>query len=180
MKPSEYLDIETIQKISQGKDKVLFFRLLRDEAKTDAKKMLFQTEHTFSYSRDQDSITTKDGRVLKDGGLETEVSIEAVRAKNDPINAMLKYSVIKGLTVEVWEVTVDEELIEGNEAPAVYARGKLSEWEDANSAEDESTVSSTLMIEQEPQFGTVTIPQDILEILDTQYKFLYISNVEEV
>ena len=178
--PKDYLDIETIDKISQGKDKVLFFRLLKDAGKTEAKKLLFQKGHTFSYSRDLDTITTKDGRVIKDSGLESEVSIEAIRAKADPINAMLHYSVLAGETLEVWEVTVDPDLIKGNKAPAVYAQGRLSDWEDGANAEDESEVSTTLIIEYVPVFGELELPQEFLELLSGQYKFRDLSKVEEI
>lgn len=146
----------------QGKNKILLFRKL-DEQNTEAAKLVFQTEHTFSYSRSLDRIVTKDGSVVKVGELEAEVSIEAIQSKVDPVRDMLAEAAKKGDKLELWEVTVDEELKnESDQYPAVYAQGYLDSWENTASAEDESTVSSNFIVELEPQegFATLTAEQE--------------------
>src|SRR5690625_1701212 len=95
--------------MQQGKNKILLFRKL-SETNTTAAKLVFQTEHTFSYSRSLDRIVTKDGSIVKVGELESEVSIEAIQSKGDPVGEMLRDAVLKGEKLELWEVTVDEEL----------------------------------------------------------------------
>src|SRR5690554_1282582 len=144
----------------QGKNKILLFRKLADQEK-EAAKLAFQTEHTFSYSRSLDRIVTKDGTIIKVGELESEVSIEAIQAKNDPLRDMLRDAVVKGEKLELWEVTVDKDLkTEDNKYPAVYAQGYLDSWEDAAGAEDESTVSGNFIVELEPQFGYATLTEE--------------------
>jgi TP901-1 family phage major tail protein len=147
--------------MQQGKNKILLFRKLSEGA-TEAAKLVFQTEHTFSYSRSLDRIVTKDGTIIKVGELETEVSIEAIQAKNDPTADMLRDAAIKGEKLELWEVTVDEELKDETTGtyPAVYAQGYLDSWEDTSGAEDEATVSSNFIVELEPQFGQATLTAD--------------------
>lgn len=145
--------------ILQGKNKILLFRKL-SESTTAAAKLSFQTEHTFSYSRDLESIVTKDGRVVRVGELESEVSITALAAKNDPINEMLRDAVIKGEKLELWEVTVDAELEQTGTFPAVYAQGYLDSWEDAAGAEDDAEISANFIVELEPQFGMATLTSD--------------------
>jgi len=113
----------------QGKQKVLLFRELSKEATATAAKLVFQTGHTFNLSRSADKVTTKDGSLIKQGELESEVSIEAIQAKTDPVAAMLRDSVLNGTKLELWEVTIDEDLKVAEEYPAIYAQGYLDSWE---------------------------------------------------
>src|SRR5690606_6608601 len=152
----------------EGKHKVLLFRRLADQ-NTEAAKLAFQTEHTFSYSRSLDRIVTKDGTIIKVGELESEVSIEAIQSKDDPVRAMLREAVTNGEKLELWEVTVDEDLKQEDKYPAVYAQGYLDSWEDASGAEDESTVSGNFIVELEPQFGMATLTAEQEEAV--QYAF---------
>lgn len=146
-----------MSEMMQGKNRILLFRKL-SEQEGAAAKLVFQTSHTFSYNRSLDAIITKDGRIVKVGPLESEVSLEAIQAKNDPVSKMLKEAVIKGEKLELWEVSVDEELkTSDGKYPAVYAQGFLGSWEDSAGAEDEATVSSTFTVELEPQFGEATL-----------------------
>jgi|SRR5690625_54897 len=144
----------------RGKNKVLLFRRLKDSDE-EAAKLALQTEHTFELERDGDSIVTKDGTIVNLGELEGEVTgIEAVQAKDDPVAKMLLDSIIEGEKLELWEVSVDEDLKEDDKYPAMYAQGYLTSWEEENSAEDEATYSGDFMIEQKPQFGMATLTED--------------------
>lgn len=161
----------------QGKNKILLFRKLSEQT-TEAAKLAFQTEHTFSYSRSLDRIVTKDGTIIKVGELESEVSIEAIQSKDDPVRKMLREAVLKAEKLELWEVTVDEDLktTEGK-YPAVYAQGYLDSWEDTSGAEDESTVSGNFIVELEPQFGEATLTAEQEEAI--QYAFKDTTSVPE-
>lgn len=153
----------------QGKNKILLFRKLTESDKS-AGKLVFQTEHTFSYSRSLDRIITKDGTVIKVGELEAEVSIDAIQSKKDQVFDMLQAAAIAGDKLELWEVTVDEDLKnEEGKYPAVYAQGYLDSWEPSSSAEDESAISSNFIVELEPQFGFATLTEKQLEAV--QYAF---------
>lgn len=148
--------------MQQGKNKILLFRKL-SETNTTAAKLVFQTEHTFSYSRSLDRIVTKDGTIVKVGELEAEVSIEAIQSKTDPTYEMLQEAMKKGEKLELWEVTVDEELkSEEEKYPAVYCQGYLDSWEPGAPVEDEAAVSSNFIVELEPQegFATLTTEQE--------------------
>lgn len=153
----------------QGKNKILLFRNLKNTEETAA-KLSFQTGHSFSLSRDGDSIATKDGSIVKLGELEGEVSsIEAVQAKGDPVAKMLLDSVIDGDKLEVWEVTVDEDLKEGETYPAIYAQGYLTSWETESPVEDEASYSGDFLVELAPQFGMATLTEEQQEAV--QYAF---------
>lgn len=147
-------------KMQEGKNKILLFRLLENQSE-EAAKLVFQTEHTFSYSRELERIITKDGSLINVGELESEVSIEAIQAMGDPVGDMLRQSVIKGQKLELWEVTVDEELkTPDNKYPAIYAQGYLDSWEDPANAEENATISSNFTVEMEPQFGEATLTDE--------------------
>lgn len=154
--------------MQQGKNKILLFRKLSEQNETAA-KLVFQTDHTFSYSRSLDRIVTKDGTIVKVGELEAEVSIEAIQSKVDPVRDMLSEAAKKGEKLELWEVTVEEELKKEDKYPAVYAQGYLDSWENNASAEDESTVSSNFIVELEPQEGFATLTAEQEEAV--QYAF---------
>lgn len=159
-----------MSEMQQGKNKILLFRRLADSA-TEAAKLVFQTEHTFSYSRSLDRIVTKDGAIIKVGDLEAEVSIDAIQAKGDPVADMLRTAAIKGEKLELWEVTVDEDLkTEDNKYPAVYCQGYLDSWENGAGAEDEATVSSNFIVELEPQFGEATLTAEQEEAVQYAFK----------
>lgn len=156
--------------MQQGKNKILLFRRL-SEQNTAAAKLVFQTEHTFSYSRSLDRIVTKDGTIVKVGELEAEVSIEAIQSKVDPVRDMLADCAKKGEKLEMWEVTIEEDLKdEDGKYPAVYAQGYLDSWENTASAEDESTVSSNFIVELEPQEGFATLTEEQEEAVQYAFK----------
>lgn len=148
------------QDMLEGKNKILLFRRLKDSDK-EAAKLAFQTEHTFALERDTDAIPTKDGTIVKLGDLEGEVTgIEAVQAKDDPVATMLQGSVLDGEKLELWEVTVDEDLEDDGKFPAMYAQGYLTNWEASAPTEDESTYSGDFKIELVPQFGFATLTEE--------------------
>lgn len=160
---------EPILQMIDGKNKILLFREFSKQATEDATKLVFQTEHTFSFSRELDRIVTKDGAVIKVGELESEVGIEAIQAKRDPVSAFLRAAAIAGTKLEIWEVSVDEDLEEDGKYPAIYAQGYLDSWEGSAGAEDEAEISSNFIVELEPQFGMATITAGQQEAI--QYAF---------
>ncbi|NJP37923.1 phage major tail protein, TP901-1 family [Alkalicoccus luteus] len=149
-----------------GKHKILLFRKYGNNS--EAAKLVFQTEHTFEYNRDIDRIETKDGTVIKVGELETNVDINAVQAKDDPVGDMLRQSVIEGEKLELWEVTVDPKKEEDGKYPAIYTQGYLESWSDPAGI-DEPEITGTFNVEMQPQFGMATLTEAQQEAV--QYEF---------
>lgn len=168
---------EAIKAVLEGKNKILLFRKL-SEQNTEAAKLAFQTTHTFSYSRELERIVTKDGTIVRPGDLESEVSLEALQSKRDPLVTMLKTAVLKAEKLELWEVTVDED-VKNSEGkyPAVYVQGYLGNWDEEASAEDDATFSGTFTVEMEPQFGYATLTAEQEEA--AQYAFADTTPVGE-
>lgn len=156
--------------MKQGKNVFLMFRRIADEHKEDAKRLVFQTSHTFDMSRSNDAVATKDGTLFRVGALESSFSIEAIQSTNDPTYAMLRNAVKNGEKLEIWEVTFEEDMKnEEGKYPAVYAQGYLESWSTPNDVEGESTISTTFNVELEPQDGFATVTDEIAEM--AQYAF---------
>lgn len=149
-----------------GKNKILMFRKLGD--KTAAAKLALQTEHTWKYERSMDSEKTKDGAIVKDGGLEVTLSIEAVTSRDD-VNKMLKKSVVDGEKLEVWEIDLAGEK-QGEKYPALYAQGALSSWEVPDNVEDLETLSTEMTIEGKPVEGYATLTASQVEEINYAFK----------
>ena len=151
----------------EGKDKILFARLLSDAKAKKASKILYQVEHTINYSNTSEVKQTKDGNLQQSSGLETTVDLTAVLT-NDDTNKMLRDAVKKGEPIELWEVnlkSIDEE----GKAEALYMQAKLNEWADPATVGEYSEFSTTANVVGEPQAGEVTITQEDYE--DIQYTF---------
>jgi len=155
--------------IAKGVHKVLYFRKLGEAA--DAAKLVFQTEHAKSYSRDREATPTKDGNVSGSGALEDEVSISALQSTEDPTFTMLEDSIVEDFPVEMWEVDLAKKTVEGEPGAEVtkfaaeYRQGYISEWEATNGAEDDPEVEGTFVTEGVRQKGEVTLPDGDLETL---------------
>lgn len=157
----------------EGSKRVLLFRELGSQDK--AAKLVFQRKHTFSYNRELEQIETKDGKVIQVGGLESTVAIEALQAKSDPTRDMLKNSVINGVMLELWEVTVDPDLVStdtenAGKYPAVYCQGYLDSWEDDAEAGTNAAINSNFNVQLKPQPGWATMTAE--QIQAAQYEFV--------
>ncbi|MDL4842837.1 phage major tail protein, TP901-1 family [Aquibacillus rhizosphaerae] len=155
--------------IAKGVSKVLYFRKLGEAS--EGAKLVFQTEHSKSYSRDRESTVTKDGNVSNGGPLEDEVSISALQAETDPTFVMLSDSIVDDFPVEMWEVDLSKPTETGVEPDIVtqyaaeYRQGHITEWETTDGAEDDPEVSGTFVTSFKRQKGLVTIPEADLETL---------------
>ena len=71
-----------------GKDYVVFFRRLKDQAKQDAGKVRFQVELTINPEKEIESTKTKDGVVnsISDGETSGELKSLAYRDASDTVN----------------------------------------------------------------------------------------------
>jgi len=155
----------------EGKNKILLFRELANQD-TEAAKLSFQTTHTFEFTRDAEAVITKDGTIRQLSELESSVTgIEAIQAKDDPVATMLLDAVLDGNKLELWEVTVDEDLVnEEGKYPAIYCQGYLTSWSTDNGVEDEATYSGDFAIELVPQFGFATLTEEQEEAVQYAFK----------
>lgn len=158
-----------MSEIAKGVHKVLYFRKLGEAA--EGAKLVFQTEHSKSYSREREKTETKDGAVSGSSTLENEVSISALQSTDDPTFKMLEDSIVDDFPVEMWEVDLATKEVDDSGGEPVttfdaeYRQGYVTEWEPASPAEGDATVEGTYMTEGTRQKGKVTLPDGDLETL---------------
>ncbi len=157
--------------IAKGVHKVLYFRKLGEAA--EAARLVFQTEHSKSYSREREATATKDGSVSGGAALEDEVSISALQSEEDPTFTMLEDSIVDDYAVEMWEVDLADKTVEtGDDGTteitkfgAEYRQGYITSWETTSGSEDDPTVEGTFVTEGKRQKGQVTLPEQDIETL---------------
>ena len=153
-----------------GKDKILLFRLLEDQATDKAAKLALQVTHKFGYSRRNSSTGTKDGSVNMPGSLAAVIDITAV-ASDDPVNNMLKDSVVNGKKLECWEVDIGAAPV-GGKYPATYMQGSLENWEVPADVDGVATFTTKFNIDGKPVEGQATVDPAILSTLEAAYTFV--------
>lgn len=158
----------------KGKDKILMFRRLDQEASATGVKLSLQTLHNWEYSRSVEGIDTKDGTITSGGGLAVTLAIEAV-ASNDDLNKMLKQAVLDDAILEVWDVDMSTYDKSTKKAQALYAQGRLKDWNVPADVSDLSRISTNMPINGIPQAGEVTLT----EAQDAEYQYAF-RGIEKV
>ena len=153
----------------RGKDKILYFRLLKDAAENKAARLALQVEHEWSYERDNEVVQTKDGGIVQEGALEVSLELTAISTK-DKLNTMLRQAVTDGLKLEVWEVDISDNRGE-NKRGALYAQGNLNEWSVPANVEELEEITTSMSIDGQPLEGEVDLSTEDLELIKAVYEF---------
>ena len=159
----------------QGIDTVAYVRLLENAAKERGQLIPYQTSLDFDPQRDTDTAQTKQGGVPTTSSLETDLEIEFVH-NISKVSDDLMTSLLKNKDIEVWIVYRKRRNDQGQYF-AWYMRGIVSEDENENDPDDNSTRDVTFTIKGEPQRGWLTLPDDAEEELS--YVFQGIGQVTE-
>lgn len=153
----------------EGKTKFLLFRLLKEAGTKTAAKLALQTEHEWSYERDQESLKTKDGSVIQSGGMEVSLTIAAISSYNE-VNEMLFRSVLEDEVLEVWEVDIAKPT-SGGKYEARYARGKIGSWTLPSAVDGLEEIDTEMKIEGVPVKGEATLTEDQKLLISSAYGF---------
>lgn len=159
----------------QGIDTVAYVRLLENAAKERGQLIPYQTSLDFDPQRDTDTTQTKQGGVPTTSSLETDLEIEFVH-NISKVSDDLMTSLLKNKDIEVWIVYRKRRSAQGQYF-AWYMRGIVSEDENENDPDDNSTRDVTFTIKGEPQRGWLTLPDDAEEEL--AYVFQGIGQVTD-
>lgn len=155
----------------QGKRIVYMYRLLSKQAEADAKRIAYTKENENSISVDAESTATKDGALRSPGVPEIELSTTSILAKNDAMISDIKKAMLKGETIEIWEINLDEPVSEGtgNKFKATYYQGLCTECTVSSPSDDWSELSLTFGINGTGVEGQATVNDDDL---DEMYTFV--------
>lgn len=149
--------------ILQGLDTVAYVRLKKNAASQAGQLIPYQTSLDFDPQRDTDTTQTKMGGVPTTSSLETDLEIEFVN-NISKVSDDLMTSLLKNEDVEVWIVYRKRKNAEGKYF-AWYMQGIVSEDENENDPDDNSTRDVTFTIKGEPQRGWLTLSDEAEEEL---------------
>lgn len=149
--------------VLQGLDTVAYVRLKKNADKERGQLIPYQTSLDFDPQRDTDTTQTKMGGVPTTSSLETDLEIEFVHNISKVSDDLLT-SLLKNEDVEIWIVYRKRRNAEGKYF-AWYMQGIVSEDENENDPDDNSTRDVTFTIKGEPQRGWLTLPDEAEEEL---------------
>lgn len=149
--------------VLQGLDTVAYVRLKKNAANQAGQLIPYQTSLDFDPQRDTDTTQTKMGGVPTTSSLETDLEIEFVN-NISKVSDDLMTSLLKNEDVEVWIVYRKRKNAEGKYF-AWYMQGIVSEDENENDPDDNSTRDVTFSIKGEPQRGWLTLSDEAEEEL---------------
>lgn len=149
--------------ILQGLDTVAYVRLKKNASSQAGQLIPYQTSLDFDPQRNTDTTQTKMGGVPTTSSLETDLEIEFVN-NISKVSDDLMTSLLKNEDVEVWIVYRKRKNAEGKYF-AWYMQGIVSEDENENDPDDNSTRDVTFTIKGEPQRGWLTLSDEAEEEL---------------
>lgn len=149
--------------VLQGLDTIAYVRLKKNAATETGQLIPYQTSLDFDPQRDTDTTQTKMGGVPTTSSLETDLEIEFVN-NISKVSDDLMTSLLENEDIEVWIVYRKRKNAEGKYF-AWYMQGIVSEDENENDPDDNSTRDVTFTIKGEPQRGWLTLPDEAEEEL---------------
>lgn len=156
--------------VMEGKNAVLFERLLENAKNEPAQLIPYQTSLSYDPKRDTDSTTTKMGNVPTASNIETDLEVEFLNAISKAADDVYD-SLYFNKKIEVWKVHLDRVRSDGK-VYAEYMRGIVSEDSNDNDADDHSTRDVTFTIDGIAKRGWVTLPADVKEEIDYVFRGL--------
>lgn len=154
--------------ILQGIDTVAYVRLKKNAATETGQLIPYQTSLDFDPQRDTDTTQTKMGGVPTTSSLETDLEIEFVN-NISKISDDLMTSLLENEDIEVW-IVYRKRKNAGGKYFAWYMQGIVSEDENENDPDDNSTRDVTFTIKGEPQRGWLTLSDEAEEELAYVFK----------
>lgn len=133
----------------KGKNRIVLFRVLSAQATDDAGRLVFQTEHEFTSSRDSESTATKDGNINALSEEAIEASISSVLAQEDKTRDKIKAAYKKGELVEIWDINKTAKVTTGENVgkyPCTYYQGYITEWGESAPVDGAVELSLSLVI----------------------------------
>lgn len=157
-----------------GKDLVLFFRRRADHATEDGAKLRFQTEHSFSFGKETETIITKDGpiNVISDGENTADITSLAYKEETAPIETWknIRTWFKNNDLVEIWQVDVSS--LSTGTYSVEYFQGYVTSFEISAPAEGRVELSMSYAINGNGAEGTDTLTAEQLAAIEsTAYEY---------
>lgn len=150
--------------VLSGRDVILFFRERALHETEDASKLRFQTEHSISQEKDNESTLTKDGIInsISDGENTADITSLAYRDDQATLTTwkQLKDMFNRNALVEMWQVDITDVTPESPEVEATYYQGYFTSFEQSNPADGNVELSYSYAINGNGVDGTDTLTEE--------------------
>jgi len=131
----------------RGANRIMLMRPYSLRGEIDAGRLALQTNHEKSSTRGSESTITKDGNIQSLSEVVIGYSLSSLMARNDDIRGKLEDAFLEGELVEFWDIDKTEPTTPGgNQFPARYFQGYITEWSETAGAEDSVEISITAAI----------------------------------
>lgn len=157
--------------VINGIDNILYLRNLKNDDTLKGARLSLQTEHTWSGSNDTTTTVTKDGTKNSIGTPSWTLSL-SVLASDDETLQILEKAFNNSEVVEFWSVNFgrpETTSLNNTSYLTKYARGYVTSFEDAESAEENGTITVEVTIDAIPQEGYANVPKT--DVAALQYAF---------
>ena len=157
--------------VINGVDNILYLRNLKNDDTLKGARLSLQTEHTWSGSNDTTTTVTKDGTKNSIGTPSWTLSLKVLASDDETLN-ILEKAFNNSETVEFWSVNFgrpETGKLDNTSYLTKYARGYVTSFEDAESAEENGTITVEVAINGIPQEGYANVPKT--DVAALQYAF---------
>ena len=152
-----------------GKDSLLLVQPTNNALDADGFLIGDQTEHTHSYERELTDEQTKFGRILGPGQLSESLDVTFYGNTDDPGQAAVLDSIVKGTQLKIWEV---EKLLNKNgKHNALFAYTYVESLEKSAPTDGFLEISATLQVLNTSKQGELNpLPDDVLNFGDYDFE----------
>ena len=155
---------------ARGANRIMLLRPFSLRHEVTAGRMAFQTSHEKTLTREAESTITKDGNINSLSELEVEYSLETLLAHNDIVRERIYDAFLNGELIELWDIDKTEPTVPGGDQfPATYLQGYLTEWSETAGAEDSVEISMSIAVNGSGVRGNATLTLDQATVV--QYEF---------
>lgn len=162
--------------VLSGRDVILFFRERALHATEDASKLRFQTEHSISKEKENESTLTKDGIVNSISDGENTADITSLAYKDDAVTLStwetLEDCFDRNALMEMWQVDITDVTAENPEVKPTYFQGYFTSFEQSNPADGNVELSYSFAINGKGVKGTDTLtPEQLAAVQSMMYEY---------
>ncbi|MBU5250502.1 phage major tail protein, TP901-1 family [Lysinibacillus capsici] len=152
-----------------GKDSLLLVQPTNNALAADGFLIGDQTEHTHSYERELTDEQTKFGRILGPGQLSESLDVTFYGNTDDPGQAAVLDSIVKGTQLKIWEV---EKLLNKNgKHNALFAYTYVESLEKSAPTDGFLEISATLQVLNTSKQGELNpLPDAVLNFGDYDFE----------
>lgn len=170
--------------VLNGKNVILFFREFAKRETESAAKLRFQTEHSISKSKENESTTTKDGVInsISDGENTADITSLAYSDDTQTLTTWQRLEEMfdKNALVEMWQVDISGVTSDNLQVKPTYFQGYFTDFELSAPADGQVELSYTFAINGNGVGGDdVLTSEQLNSVQATVYEYQKMAKTSE-